>query len=388
MIAAEKQALWRFLLLYAGSLVFFLGIIGVGYYGFHSRQIVKAQQNELRLMAANINRSLRRGEPPDEEIAWAIVDSAGETFAGTFKLPHSTVRSIEQPNDREAFFSDKSHIYRLTELPTRFEPRFFLVRMPIYSDLYQNLIANMIAIWGGAFIFFMAIAAILTRMFLKPMRDMIELLDRFIKDTTHELTTPIAAILMSVEGFGRERLSERDQKRLSRIETGARTIKSVYDDLTFLALDKRSQSVLEKIDLSALLNERVEFFEPIGRAKNIAWEVVAGQYEPPIADKNELTRIIDNLLSNAIKYNKQGGRVRILAEDCFLSIEDEGEGISKDDRKKVFDRFARLDSAQGGFGLGLNIVKSLCDRANMSVDISDAQIGGCKFTVSWKAASR
>ncbi|MDR0664167.1 MAG: HAMP domain-containing histidine kinase [Helicobacteraceae bacterium] len=386
MIAAEKQALWRFLLLYAGSLFLFLGIIGVGYYKFHSRQIVKAQQNELRLIAANINRSLRRGEPPDEEIAWAIVDSAGETYAGTFRLPHSTVKSIEQPNDRETFFSDQSHIYRLNALPTPFEPRFFLVRMPIYSDMYSNLTVNMIAIGGGAFIFFMAIAAILTRMFLKPMRDMIELLDRFIKDTTHELTTPIAAILMSVEGFGRDGLSERDQRRLSRIETGARTIKSVYDDLTFLMLDKRRQSVAETIDLAALINERVEFFEPIGRAKNIVWEIVVGKYEPPIADKNEFTRIIDNLLSNAIKYNKQGGRVRVLSEDRFMSIEDEGEGINKADRQKIFDRFARLDLAQGGFGLGLNIVKSLCDRANMTIEVSDAQIGGCRFTVSWKTA--
>ncbi|MDR2638462.1 MAG: HAMP domain-containing histidine kinase [Helicobacteraceae bacterium] len=386
MIAAEKQALWRFLLLYAGSLIFFLGIIGVGYYGFHSRQIFKAQQNELRLMAANINRSLKRGEPPDEEIAWALVDSAGETYAGAFKLPHSTVKSIGEPNEREIFFSDQSHIYRLNELPTRFEPRFLLVRMPIYNEMYRNLIVNMSAIWGGAFIFFMAIAAILTRMFLKPMRDMIDLLDRFIKDATHELTTPIAAILMSAEGFARDSLSERDKKRLSRIETGARTIKSVYDDLTFLMLDKRRQSALEEIDLKTLIGERAEFFEPIGRAKGIVWEIVTGEYEPPIADKNELTRIIDNLLSNAIKYNKQGGRVRVLVENRSMSIEDEGCGISKADRQKIFDRFARLDSAQGGFGLGLNIVKSLCDRANMTIDVSDAQIGGSRFTISWRAS--
>jgi two-component system OmpR family sensor kinase len=385
MIAAEKQALWRFLLLYAGSLALFLGIIGWNYYGFHSRQIVKAQQNELRLIAANISRSLRRGEPPDDEIAWAIVDSAGETYAGTFKLPRSTIRSFEQPNDRETFFSDETHIYRLNEFPTRFEPRFFLVRAPIYKEMYHNLIINMIAIYSGAFIFFMAIAAILTRMFLKPMRDMIELLDRFIKDATHELTTPISAILMSAEGFGRDNLSERDQKRLSRIETGARTIKSVYDDLTFLMLDKRRQSVLETIDLKTLINERIEFFEPIGRAKNIVWEIVIGAYETLMADKNELTRIIDNLLSNAIKYNKQGGRVRIQTEDRFISIEDEGGGISKADREKIFDRFARLDSAQGGFGLGLNIVKSLCDRANMTIEVADASIGGCRFTIRWRA---
>ncbi|MDR1451492.1 MAG: HAMP domain-containing histidine kinase [Helicobacteraceae bacterium] len=386
MIAAEKQALWRFLALYAGSLALFLSIIGWGYYGFHSRQIVKAQQNELRLMAANINRSLRRGEPPDDEIAWAIVDSGGETYAGTFKLPHSTVSSIEQPNDRETFFSDEEYAYRLNELSARFEPRFFIVRSPIYSEMYQNLIVNMTVIWVGAFIFFMAIAAILTQMFLKPMRDTINLLDRFIKDATHELTTPIAAILMSAESFGRENLNDRDKKRLSRIETGVRTIKSVYDDLSFLMLDQRRQNALEKIDLKMLLNERVEFFEPIGRAKNIAWEIVANDYEPPIADKNELTRIIDNLLSNAIKYNKQGGRVRVLLEDRFMSIEDEGEGIKKADREKIFDRFARLDSAQGGFGLGLNIVKSLCDRANMTIEVSDAQIGGCKFTIGWRAA--
>ncbi|MDR2034929.1 MAG: HAMP domain-containing histidine kinase [Helicobacteraceae bacterium] len=386
MIAAEKQALHRFLILYAGSLAFFLGIIGWGYYGFHSRQIAKAQQNELRIMTTSIGRSLKRGEQPDEDIAWAIVDSYGRTYAGTFKLATIDARFVQTHHDGETFFSDERYIYRINALPTLFEPRFLIVRAKVDSDMYRNLIVNMIAIWGGAFIFFMAIAAILTRMFLKPMRDTISLLDRFIKDSTHEMTTPIAAILMSVESFGRENLSERDQKRLARIEIAARTIKNVYDDLAFVLLDARRQKVLSAIDVGALIKERIEFFEPIGRARNVVWEVFIGEHTQPIADKSEFTRIADNLLSNAIKYNKQGGRVIVRVEGCSLSIEDEGGGVGENDRVKILDRFARLDSAQGGFGLGLNIVKTICDRAKMTIEVKSAEGGGGKFVISWRTS--
>jgi two-component system OmpR family sensor kinase len=360
-----------------------MGIIGWGYYGYHSRQIVKAQYNELRLTSMSISRSLRRGEQPDEEIAWAIVDSSGQTYAGAFELPHSCAGRLESSNERETFFADENYLYRLNALPTRFEPRFFVVRAPIYVEAYRNLVVNMIMIWCGAFIFFMTIAAILARIFLKPLREAIALLDCFVKDATHELTTPIAAILMSVEGFGREGLDERDQKRLSRIEIAARTLKNVYDDLTFTMLDKRRKRVLSEIDLGELIRERVSFFEPIGRARNIVWEVSIGKYAAPVADASEFTRILDNLLSNAIKYNVQGGRVRIFAEGQTLSIEDDGGGVKEEDRLRIFDRFARLDSAQGGFGLGLSIVKSLCDRLKMTIEATSSENGGGKFTVRW-----
>ncbi|GHS89042.1 hypothetical protein FACS189487_08510 [Campylobacterota bacterium] len=381
---AEKSTLTRIVLLHAGSLIIFLGLIGGGYYSRHSAYITKTQQNELRIMAYSVGGSLRKHETPPEEIEWVVFDLTGRVIAGNFELPDTPATEIERLGDRESFIEDKKYSYLMHPLPQRGRDRlFFLVRAPIDHEAYANLIFNAAVIVVGAFIFFMVIGFFLTRLFLQPMRRTIELLDRFMKDTTHEIATPITAILMSIESFTRTNLSERDLKRLNRIDSAARTIKNVYDDLAFLLIDHKEKRVLAQIDIEALARERAEFFEPIAKVRAVLVTIDAAAHTPPIADLAEMTRIMDNLISNAIKYNKHGGAMRIAIGGSSLSVEDEGLGIAKEDRARIFERFTRLDKAQGGFGLGLSIVKMLCDRAAMRVVVEDREGGGSRFVITW-----
>jgi two-component system OmpR family sensor kinase len=348
-----------------------------------------SQQKELRIMADSVGRSLRRSETPPEEIEWAVFDLKGRVIAGNFELPSSPVKEVEQLDARDSFITDDKYNYLLRPLPPHGRDRgggdrmFFLARLAIDSEARANLIFSSAAMAIGAFLFFMVIGFFLTRLFLKPMRNTIELLDRFIKDTTHEITTPITAILMSIESFNRENLDERNIKRLGRIGSAARTIKSDYDDLAFLLIGKKENRVLAQIDIEGLARERAEFFDPIAKSRGVSIAIAVLAHNPPIADRAEMTRIVDNLISNAIKYNRQGGLTQITIENNRLSVEDEGLGIAKKDRLKIFERFTRLDEAQGGFGLGLSIVKMLCDRAKMSVAVEDREGGGSRFVVSW-----
>ncbi|MDR3163130.1 MAG: HAMP domain-containing histidine kinase [Helicobacteraceae bacterium] len=385
MIKEEKKALRRFLLLYAGSLVLFLGIIGSGYYRFHSAQIFKAEQRELRLMMASASRSLmKRGETPSEEIEWALLDRNGRMISGTFDPPKNSYEAVPSNHDsQERFMINDKHIYCIMWFAHR--SQFLVVRMPINAEAFESLIVNLVLIWGGAFVFFMVIAGFLTAMFLKPLRDTIELLDRFIKDTTHEMTTPISAILMSAEGFDRGALNERDKRRLGRIEVAARTLQAVYDDLAFM-INPKTKRAPQEIDLARLIKERVEFFEPSGRIKQIEYKIEIADHVPLIADPREFTRILDNLLSNAIKYNKQGGAVRVIVSGSMLAIEDDGNGIAIENRKKIFERFTRLDDAQGGFGLGLSIVKELCARNSLTVRVADSRV--TRFQIEWQKVKK
>ena len=92
-----------------------------------------------------------------------------------------------------------------------------------------------------AFILFIVFGLILARLFLKPMRDSIVLLDRFIKDTTHELNTPLSTILTNIEMMDTDVMVEKNKKKLNRINIAARTVSQLYKDLTYLTLEQEQQ---------------------------------------------------------------------------------------------------------------------------------------------------
>lgn len=378
---AERKTLIRFLLLYAGSLALFLGILGYGYHRVHSAEIHKQQQNELRLVAFNAGRMLRAGVRPPEGVEWALLDERGRKLAGDFDLP--VVPRCDKTQGNERFLVDGGYRYLIRELSPRADAAALSVRSPVNAAAFEQLKWNMVLIGTGAFVFFMAIAAFLSHLFLRPLRQTIELLDRFIKDTTHELTTPISAILMSIEGINKASLDERDQKRLDRIAVAARTLKVVYDDLAHVTLNARERRTVAELDLAGLVRQRIEFLEPAGRVRNIRWVFEPQGYEPPVADGREMARILDNLFSNAIKYNRTGGSITVTLAGRRLCVIDEGPGIAAADRKRIFERFTRLEESRGGFGLGLGIVKELCERNGFKIEVEEKRGEGSCFCVSW-----
>jgi len=95
----------------------------------------------------------------------------------------------------------------------------------------------------------------------------------------------------------------------------------------------------------------------------------------------ELSRIIDNTLSNAIKYSKEKTQISIsLKKDkksIMLSIKDQGRGI--EDIEKIFQRYYRGDKISGGFGIGLSIVKNICDRNRVQIEVESKPAQGAEF---------
>lgn len=377
----EKKTLIKFLLLYGGSLILFLGIIGVGYFNFHGAQIIKQQQNELRLVAFNAVKMLRSGANPPEGMEWSLTDQDGISVAGDYNLPK--FEPCDKADDFERFVIDGGYHYLIRQLPPHTGATHISVRIPLNIEAFDHLKLNVVFIWAGAFIFFMAIATILSYIFLKPLRNTIDLLDRFIKDATHELTTPISAILMSIEAMDKNELGDRNKKRLDRITVAARTLQVVYDDLVHVLLDKKEKRAPQEIDLASLIRQRVEFLQPASKVRNLTWRVEIREYKAPVAEPREFARILDNLLSNAIKYNKTGKEIVVELEGNKLTVSDEGNGIAEDDRARIFERFARLEESQGGFGLGLSIVKELCIRNNLSISFSSTRNKGTSFYISW-----
>ncbi|MDX1809336.1 MAG: HAMP domain-containing sensor histidine kinase [Sulfurospirillaceae bacterium] len=191
---------------------------------------------------------------------------------------------------------------------------------------------------------------------LKPMKNALQLLDMFLKDLIHDLHTPITSILLNAKLLSRKEKSE----ELERIELSAKNILSLYKNLEIL-----KNKTIEKtntIDVKEIIEEKVKVLEKIYPKIKITKRL-----NPLYINSNEdaISRILENILTNACKYNKKNGEVTITAHDKKIIIEDTGIGIKN--TKKIFDSYYKEN--ERGLGLGMNIVKRLCDELNIKIKI-------------------
>ncbi|MCX2682495.1 HAMP domain-containing sensor histidine kinase [Campylobacter sp. MIT 21-1685] len=234
-----------------------------------------------------------------------------------------------------------------------------------------------------AFLVFGIIASILVKIALRPLEDKISTLNRFIKDSTHEVNTPLSVILMSIEQLERQNTLHKDVK-FARIKLAAKTLQQVYSDLVFSNFPNTLSSEKETFDFNQLLKERLEYFNLFFLQKKLHLHLQFGEKVSITMSKVELSKLLDNLLSNAIKYNKKGGKIYIETGYNFFSISDEGCGISKRNIQHIFERYTRFNTDQGGFGIGLSLVKQICDKNNLELSCSSRQNQGSTFVLHWK----
>ncbi|WP_170000768.1 HAMP domain-containing sensor histidine kinase [Campylobacter sp. RM16189] len=228
----------------------------------------------------------------------------------------------------------------------------------------------------------MVIAYYLAKLSLEPLHAKINALNRFIKDSTHEINTPLSIIMMSIETTDKSTLSSKNLKRLNNIELAARSLSNIYEDLTYLSFSKSDAIKKEQINLKNLFNERLEYFAPFFAKRSIIPQINLSEASIN-ANLYEIRRMIDNLISNAIKYSNVGGFVSINLSKNEFAITNSGEGISKEQQKKIYDRYTHFNNDQGGFGIGLNLVKRVCESNDLSI-ICESEIGqNTTFKVSW-----
>ena len=233
-----------------------------------------------------------------------------------------------------------------------------------------------------AFILFLLFGLYLTKLFLKPMRDSIVLLDRFIKDTTHELNTPLSAILANIEMMDTDVMVEKNKKKLMRINIAAKTVSTLYKDLTYLTLEQEKANNDEILNLKHIILDRVEYFDILAKSKNLSFKLKLDEANI-VMDRRKFVRVLDNLISNAIKYNVRGGSIEIELREGYLSVNDSGIGIAEEQIPFMFDRYMRFNQNEGGFGVGLSIVKKIIEEYEMKIEVFSKEKVGTKMVILW-----
>ncbi|WP_108060932.1 sensor histidine kinase [Poseidonibacter lekithochrous] len=382
---SETRTLLGFGFLYSFLILVIIGVVSFIYYTFQKdlmlqekRQVLQEYSNNLvfRLKDLHVNFDKYKYYPRDENFNSAIFDSDKKQIFSTLKSNKINFDEVAYISKNKIHFIEKPESYYLGA-------KYIIVEVPDDGLWYIKVRGEIITFSFAAFIFMMFIGYFISKLFLKPMRDALHLLDRFIKDTTHELNTPISAIIANVEMIDKDSLDEKTARKVNRIDIGAKTISNIYEDLTFLTLNNKIISENKKLDLSSIVKQRVEYFESLATIKKINFVLDVEDNITFICDAKKFSKLLDNLISNAIKYNKIGGTISVSLKDKLMVVEDTGKGMSKENLDNLFERYTRFDKSVGGFGIGLNIVSLIAKEYKLKIDVSSELKVGTRIEVSW-----
>jgi two-component system OmpR family sensor kinase len=244
-------------------------------------------------------------------------------------------------------------------------------------DMLKNTIAYTVIITA---ILIILIAISLSYIFLKPIRDKMEEIEEFVKDTTHELNTPITALMMSTSRIKNKKVY--DEKIVQNISISTKQLYEIYSSLSFLSFDHKSEEAVW-LSFNQVVEESVAYFSELLEKKNIAIDAKLKECNISIAP-TKAKMLINNLLSNAIKYSHPNTKITLTTTANSFTIIDEGIGIKKEKLHTIFQRFVRASSYAGGFGVGLNIVQSILKEYDFQINIDSAQNKGTTIKILFK----
>jgi two-component system OmpR family sensor kinase len=383
--SAKYRTLKRFLTLYGVMSILILALTGTLYYQFQRAQMLSSHRLAMQLQSESYIPRVKKWLENGHNLQTFPKDIAYKTalygYDKDFLIGNTLKRSIDF---NENIYLDSHYIHLVLPLSPYGLGEYYLVFETQDDELWLNHVLHSFLTFGAFLFFILAIIGFgLSRLLLRPMNEAIALLDDFIKDTTHELNTPVSAILTNIESLHENNLPEIAQKKLKRIEIASRTISTLYDDLTYLILNHDLATLNTPLNVTHLLHERIEYFLHRIEQKKINLDLRITPDVHITIDQTKATRLIDNLLSNAIKYNRMGGKITILLDAQHLCIEDNGIGIPPDMTERIFERYTRADKSVGGFGIGLHIVAMIAKEYQMAITIESEEKSGTKICIGW-----
>ncbi len=214
---------------------------------------------------------------------------------------------------------------------------------------------------------------------------------RFVANAAHQLRTPLAGLKLQAERAQREDNVISMRPALTQIQSSADKVTHMITQLLALARSGpiEGSHQMTKIDLYELVKNACIDWIPKALEKNIEISFDSKEQSHFVeGDRILLTELFANILDNAITYGYQQGNIFVTlttSPHLCLSIEDNGPGIQKLERDKIFERFYRIPGSTGdGCGLGLAIVKEIADLHQLKVLISASDKGGVRIDLQFK----
>ncbi|HEY3784110.1 MAG TPA: ATP-binding protein [Steroidobacteraceae bacterium] len=220
----------------------------------------------------------------------------------------------------------------------------------------------------------------------------IESSKQFVADASHELRTPLTVLRGELEALAQdERLRSQTRESLGSMLEEVDRLSEVVEGLLALSRLDAGESRAEwvRFDLAELAASTADQMSLLAEDKNISVLCESCADVVVEGDRARMKQVVVNLLDNAIKYTPNGGRVRLRiareGDEAVLEIADDGIGIPEQSLPHVFKRFYRVDGSrsrdQGGAGLGLSIVESICSAHGAQVEVTSTLGEGSRFRI-------
>jgi two-component system OmpR family sensor kinase len=226
---------------------------------------------------------------------------------------------------------------------------------------------------------------------------------RFVADASHELRTPLVSVRGYAELYRKGALKKKSevQEAMLRIESEAIRMSSLVESLLTLArLDENQQLDAKKVDMIELIQSVIKSGSSTDKKLSYSVLTLSGAKLPKdekiFAEINEsqIRQVLVNLIENAKRFSSPKSSIEIgvgqkTEDEVVIEVIDHGEGIPKQLRDKVFERFYRADNSRnretGGTGLGLAIVKEIVLLHKGRIEVRDTPQGGATFRVKLPA---
>jgi len=377
----EKRSFYYFLTLYILSS--FVFISGIGYWYYEAQKNALENETYYRLqhiadmrsgdiiMAHMQSKSLKKFVVP-KGITLALIDTKGRVVEG--KLVNETMKK------QEGYFSLNGYQVFISAAPREhLNIAYVVTQSNTLAKEIAILKRSVLEVFAMVSFFIVIVAIVLSKLFMRPVRQRVEQIERFINDVTHELNTPITSLSMATnQALKRD---ECTRKTLNNISISTRQLYDIYRSLTYLNFsDKKELS--EPLDLKMTMEKSVAYYTPLAEMKRIHFDVTLEDTIFAIPE-SQATLLFGNLIGNAIKYSSPKSTITIRLQDRKLSIKDEGIGIEKEKQKEIFEKFKRSTEYSGGFGVGLSIVKSICDTYGVNIELDSTFGEGTEFILTF-----
>ncbi len=248
--------------------------------------------------------------------------------------------------------------------------------------VFLNLV---MLVFGAFFSYFLA------RKSLEPIEQAMLAQSRFVSDASHELRTPLAVMQTTNEvALRKKSLTLPDARKVlaTNVDEVIR-LHGLTEALLGLLSTESSENTRQNVDIKEQVDSAMQGVAILAEEKSIIVKNTVSSKIIPV-DIQTLDHVLRNLLDNAVKYSPSGAEVLITSEEhgkeTWLHVIDKGPGIAPEHHEKIFERFYRTDEARsqhanGGYGLGLAIAKTLSERAGMKLKVASEIGKGSTFSV-------
>jgi len=380
----EQKSLFRFLALYLSSVFVLLAIIGYLFFENNRVSMKNAMKFEMmyqaRMLSSDIIMEAMKGKMQSdaERLTFLSTLKHCRFKVGFYDKNEETIyQEIENfDNFIDDFSVNNGACYTVTEDNSdHMGVHYIVLQENELAGALKRLKAKIIGYLIFSFLLMAIVGYFLGRLFLQPVREQIESLDKFISDTTHELNTPISAILMTIQS-----LKNIEPKKMERLKASAKRLNVMYGSLTYRLEGKMDPPKMYELD--KIILSRVEYFKELIDSKHLKLELSV-EKTSVFMTKVAIDRLLDNLLSNAIKYSNVDDSIVIRLKNNILEVRDTGIGIDKKEQKNIFKRYKRANLERGGFGIGLSIVLSICEKYNITMKVVSQPQEGSAFILTF-----